>query len=59
MGLVPLEAMLDAGRHYNGGDADRATLVNYAINGLMLDELNEFDPHSNIIEWAIQEDSNE
>ncbi len=59
VGLVPLEAMLDAGRHYNGDDADSETLVNYAINGLMLDELNEFDPHSNIIEWAIRGDSNE
>tara|TARA_B100001750_G_scaffold248413_1_gene279262 strand:- start:4426 stop:5454 length:1029 start_codon:yes stop_codon:yes gene_type:complete len=55
VGLVPLNAMLDAGRHYNNSDAEDETLVQQAIDGLMLDALDEFDPNANIIEWAIQE----
>ena len=56
VGLVPLDAMLDAGRHYNNGkDAEHKSLVQQAIDGLMLDELDDFEPKSNIIEWAIQE----
>ena len=56
VGLVPLDAMLDAGRHYNNGkDAEHKSLVQQAIAGLMLDELDDFEPKSNIIEWAIQE----
>jgi len=55
VGLVPLNAMLDAGRHYNNMDDDEETLVQHAINGLMLDILDEFDPNKSIIEWAIQE----
>ena len=56
VGLVPLEAMLDAGRHYHeGGNSNESTLVRAAIDGLMLDRLNTFNAHSSIIEWAIAE----
>ena len=56
VGLVPLEAMLDAGRHYYGNlEVDHETLVQQAIDGLMLDKLDDFNPNSNIIEWVIQE----
>tara|TARA_B100000029_G_scaffold93465_3_gene83503 strand:- start:19042 stop:20067 length:1026 start_codon:yes stop_codon:yes gene_type:complete len=55
VGLVPLNAMLDAGRYYSDRDADDQTLVQHAIEGLMLDVLDVFDPRTNIIEWAIQE----
>lgn len=56
VGLVPLEAMLSAGRHYNSGNqANNETLVQQAIVGLMLDKLDEFDPNENIIEWAMLE----
>ena len=55
VGLVPLNAMLDAGRHFNNTDEDEQTLVKHAIDGLMLDILDEFDPNMSIIEWAIQE----
>ena len=55
VGLVPLDAMLDAGRHYNNSkEAEDKLLVQQAIDGLMLDELDDFNPNSNIIEWAIQ-----
>ncbi|MBJ35825.1 MAG: glutamate formimidoyltransferase [Euryarchaeota archaeon] len=55
VGLVPLNAMLDAGRHYSDDGGEERVLVEHAINGLMLDTLEEFDPQVNIIEWAIKE----
>ena len=56
VGLVPLDAMLDAGRHYHKAvDADDSTLVRVAIEELMLDRLDAFNAHSSIIEWAILE----
>ena len=56
VGLVPLDAMLCAGSHYiNGSDSNEISLVLYAIDGLMLDKLADFDPSDNIIEWAMQE----
>ena len=55
VGLVPLEAMTSAGRHYHDTPdlVDDNALVESAINGLMLDALGEFDAESSIIEWAI------
>ena len=57
VGLVPLQAMLSAGRRYHEDpeSEDHMSLVNAAIYGLMLDKLGEFDPKSSIIEWAISE----
>lgn len=55
VGLVPLNAMLDAGRKYSNGDSDDDTLVQIAIERLMLNALDDFDPAANIIEWAIEE----
>jgi glutamate formiminotransferase/formiminotetrahydrofolate cyclodeaminase len=56
VGLVPLEAMLKAGRHYHEGEnANESTLVRAAIDGLMLNRLDVFNAHSSIIEWAIAE----
>ncbi len=54
VGLVPLNAIVDAGKFYHQGsdDADIETLVDAAISGLNLDYLSEFDPHERIIEWA-------
>ena len=56
MGLVPLEAMLSAGRFYIDDDSivDEKMLVQKAISGLMLDKLDDFEPESSIIEWAIK-----
>jgi glutamate formiminotransferase/formiminotetrahydrofolate cyclodeaminase len=58
VGLVPLEAMLSAGRKYHSGptDGDEMTLVHSAVSGLMLDALGKFDAKSSIIEWAIIEE---
>ena len=57
VGLVPLEAIISSGKHYHMSpeSADELALVDAAINGLMLNALGDFDPRSNIIEWAIME----
>ena len=56
VGLVPLEAMLSAGRFYIGDDSvvDEKVLVQKAISGLMLDVSDDFEPESSIIEWVIK-----
>ena len=55
VGLVPLAAMMSAGRHYHNEPdaADEDGLVQSAINGLMLDGLGEFDARNSIIEWSL------
>ncbi|MAH98383.1 MAG: glutamate formimidoyltransferase [Euryarchaeota archaeon] len=55
VGLVPLEAMLLSGKFYSRieGQKDEKSLVDSATEGLMLDRLEDFDPNSCIIEWAI------
>ncbi|MDG1478963.1 MAG: glutamate formimidoyltransferase [Myxococcota bacterium] len=61
VGLVPLEAMLSAGRHYlrrqrlNPG-ANEAELIEIAIRSLGLRELGDFDPNERIIERRIRQD---
>lgn len=61
VGLVPLEAMLDAGRHYlrrqgqNPG-APEAELVEVAIRSMGLRDLGPFDPDERIIERRIRRD---
>ena len=60
VGLVPLQAIMDAGNHYSDTNIqDVDTLVENAIEGLMLDSLESFDPYDNIIEWAIERRKNE
>lgn len=61
VGLIPLEAMLEAGRHYlrrqrlNPG-AHEAELIEVAIRSLGLRELGDFDPNERIIERRIRQD---
>ena len=60
VGLVPLQAIIKAGEHYSDtGVEEIDSLVKYAIKGLMLDKLEAFDPHENIIEWAIERKKHE
>jgi len=55
VGLVPLETMVEAGKWYSGEESLSETeLVQWAIQGLGLDSLYEFDPQERIIEWAIK-----
>ena len=57
VGLVPLAAMLDAGKWFldNESCSDNE-YVEAAINGLGLSYLEDFDPNLRIIEWAIRND---
>ena len=52
VGLVPLNAILDAGRLYNNGDAEDNILIRKAIEGLKLDVLYDFNPEERIIELS-------
>jgi len=54
VGLVPLEAMLQAGRFYSQGkEKDEKSLVNIAIEKLELSALHPFKPEEKIIEYMI------
>lgn len=60
VGLMPLGAMLEAGRHFlrkqqrSTGVSD-AELIKIAVKSLGLDELAPFNPRERIIEYAIDE----
>ncbi|MCA8944438.1 MAG: glutamate formimidoyltransferase [Planctomycetes bacterium] len=58
VGLIPLQAMLDAGRYFlrkqqrSTGVSDRE-LIKIAIKSMGLDELGPFDPDEKIIEYVL------
>jgi glutamate formiminotransferase/formiminotetrahydrofolate cyclodeaminase len=60
VGLIPLRAMLDAGRHYlrrqqrSTGVSD-AELIKIAVKSLGLDELSPFLPEERIIEYRLRD----
>ena len=54
VGLVPLEALLQAGRYYTKGNiSDEKELVNIAVEKLGLSRLNLFDINQKIIDYMI------
>lgn len=58
VGLVPLEAMLMAGRHYLADpigrhEAANEDLVAVAVKSLGLSRLSEFNPHNKIFEYSL------
>ncbi len=59
VGLVPLQVMLDAGRHYlkrqglSYATPDRE-LIHIAVKSMGLDELAPFDPQKKIIEYLLE-----
>lgn len=61
VGVIPLKAMLDAGKHYlkkqerSLGISD-AEIIKIAIKSLGLDELGPFDPKKKIIEYILEDD---
>lgn len=60
VGLIPLGAMLAAGRHYlekhgASAGAPEAVLIETAIQSLGLRELGDFDPKQKIIEYRVAE----
>jgi glutamate formiminotransferase/formiminotetrahydrofolate cyclodeaminase len=62
VGLVPLEAMLDAGRYFlrkqqrSTGVSDRE-LIKIAVKSMGLDDLTPFDPDEKIIEYKLRDRS--
>ena len=64
VGLVPLNAMLEAGRYFlkkqqrSTGVADNE-LIKIAVKSMGLDELGPFDPHEKIIEYQLTKDKGE
>ncbi|NNF02348.1 MAG: glutamate formimidoyltransferase [Bacteroidia bacterium] len=63
IGLVPLSAMVDAGRYFLGKmklsrGVSEKELVHIAIKSMGLDELGEFDPQERIIEYQLAKDAN-
>ncbi len=62
VGLVPLQVMLDAGRHFlkqqrRSVGVSEAELVRIAIMSMGLDQLTEFDPKKKIIEYMLLDDA--
>ena len=63
IGLVPLQAMLDAGKHYlrkqqrSTGVSD-AELIKIAVKSMGLDDLKPFHPEEKIIEYQIGSSNN-
>lgn len=64
VGLIPLQAMLDAGRYFlrkqqrSTGVSD-GELIKIAVKSMGLDELHPFDPKKKIIEYLIEEKTGE
>jgi len=64
VGLIPLSAMLDAGKHYlqkqnRSIGVSEAELIHIAVKSLGLDELAPFDPQKKIIEYKLRNEANE
>jgi len=61
VGLIPLHAMLDAGRYFlrkqqrSTGVSD-SELIKIAVKSMGLDELSEFDPKKKIIEYVLADE---
>jgi len=60
VGLLPLEALLQAGRHYlerqgSSPEAPEPDLVHIAIRSLGLHDARPFDPRHKVIEYRLQE----
>ncbi|MCB9246055.1 MAG: glutamate formimidoyltransferase [Flavobacteriales bacterium] len=59
VGLIPLQAMLDAGTYFlqkqdRSAGVSEAELIHIAIKSLGLDELGPFDPQKKIVEYAMR-----
>lgn len=55
VGLVPLEAIVEAGRWYGGDDQTNEECIATAIKHLGLDSISSFVPKDRIIELALEE----
>lgn len=64
VGLIPLSALLDAGKHYlklqkRSIGVSEKELIHIAVKSLGLDELAPFDPEKKIIEYKLRQVENE
>lgn len=64
VGLIPLEAMLEAGRYFltkqkQSLGVSEEELIHIAVKSLGLDELAPFDPQKKIIEYQLRNNENE
>ncbi len=64
VGLIPLDALLDAGKHYlrrqnRSTGVSREELIHIAVKSMGLDELGPFDPDKKIIEYKLQNPEDE
>jgi len=64
VGLIPLEAMLEAGRYFlrkqkRSVGVDRDELLKIAIKSMGLDDLKPFNPKERIIEFLLDDTSNQ
>lgn len=50
VGLIPLEAILQAGRYYAPSETDPAALIHTAVQRLHVNELKPFDPAQHILQ---------
>lgn len=62
VGLIPLKAMLDAGKYFlkkqnRSMGVDNDELIRIAIKSMGMDELNPFNPKERIIEYVLEGDS--
>ncbi len=62
VGLVPLQAMLDAGKHYlckqqRSVGVSEEEIIKIAVKSLGLDELKPFNPKEKIIEYILKDNS--
>jgi len=60
VGLVPLKAMLDAGKYFlmkqqRSVGVSEAELIKIAVKSLGLDDLKAFNPHEKIIEYMLED----
>lgn len=60
VGLIPLDAMLEAGRHYlkkqgRSLGVSEKELIHLAVKSMGLDELSPFDPNKKIIEYLLRD----
>ncbi len=58
VGLVPMQAMIQAGIHYcpDSEERNENNILQHAVDGLGLEGLSDFDTRSSIIELAIRGD---
>lgn len=64
VGLIPLKAMLDAGRYFlekqqRSTGVSESELIKIAIKSMGLDELSPFEPEKRIIEYLLRDASSE